>query len=126
MNVLITVIFPKGVINLLFHMLVKFSNCCIFIVQFSLIICFRSTLKIIPKILNLLLPQESFHLVLIALVLCFFEPIHTTCVLSKLILRPYTFANLSRSVNVQFRASDDPSKNIDVSSAYCEILNSVS
>ena len=32
---------------------------------------------------------------------------------------------LSSSINVQLRASDEPSKNMDVSSAYCEILNSL-
>ena len=98
---------------------------------FRYIVCLNHLIyiciKIIPKTLNSLAPHESFHLVLIALVLNFLEPIHTTCcALSKLILSPDTFAkNSSSTESAWLRDSVDPSKKIDVSSVYCEILNSV-
>ena len=45
--------------------------------------------------------------------------------LIDIIFRPGIFANFSNSSSVWLTDSFDPFKNIDVSSAYCEILNSV-
>ena len=73
-----------------------------------------------PKSLNVCLPQRSFHLVFIEEVSNFFEPIHTSCVFSKLIFRPDIFANLP--VLLTFHSMIFLSRQETLSSAYCEIL----
>ena len=75
-----------------------------------------------PKSLNVCLPHRSFHLVFIEEVSNVFEPIHTSCVFSKLIFRPDIFAKSISSFNISFNDFSEPSKNTYVSSAYCEIL----
>ena len=73
-----------------------------------------------PKSLNVCLPHRSVHLVCIEEVSNVFEPIHTSCVFSKLIFRPDIFAKTSSSFNISFNNFSEPSRNTDVSSAYCE------
>ena len=75
-----------------------------------------------PKSLKVCLPHNSFHFVLIELVSNFLAPIHTSCVLSKLTLRPDIAAKKSNSFKSSFNELSEPSRNMDVSSAYCEIL----
>ena len=75
-----------------------------------------------PKRLKVCLPQSSFHFVLIAFVSIVLEPIHTNCVFLKLTLRPDIIAKSSNSFNNSFNDFPEPSRNMDVSSAYCEIL----
>ena len=86
---------------------------------------YNSVLNCIPNNLKLLLPHDSFHLVLMVSVLYFFFPIHTTLVLSKFILRPEYFAWLDSTLSVSFNEVDEPSNITDVSSAYCDNLYSV-
>ena len=62
-------------------------------------------LEIYPQQPKFLVPHASFHLVLIVTELCFLDPIQTSCVLSKLILRPDIFANFSNSSIVLFKDS---------------------
>ena len=97
--------------------LLPFLNFASLLHSFLLPFFSKSTLKFIPSILNLCPPHESFHLVLIDCVLCFLEPNHISCVLSKFIFRPDILANLSSSARVQFNDWEDPSRKIDVSSA---------
>ena len=63
----------------------------------------NSTFKCIPNNLKLLLPHDSFQLVLMVSVLYFFFPIQTTLVLSKFILRPEYFALLDSTLRVSFK-----------------------
>ena len=51
-----------------------------------------------------------------------FEQIHTSCVLLKFTLRPDILAKSSYSFNTSFKDFFDPSRNIEVSSAYFDIL----
>ena len=85
----------------------------------------NSTFKCIPNNLKLLLPHDSFHLVLMVSVLYFFFPIQTTLVLSKFILRPDYFAQLDSTLRVSFKEVNEPSNITDVSSAYCDNMYSV-
>ena len=75
-----------------------------------------------PKSLKVCLPHNSFHFVLIELVSNFLAPIRTSCVLSKLTLRPDIAAKKSNSFKSSFNELSEPSRNMDMSSAYCEIL----
>ena len=54
-----------------------------------------------------------------------FEPIHTSYVLSKFIFNPDIFENLESSSRVWLRDLSVPSSIAEVSSAYCDILNSI-
>ena len=65
---------------------------------------------------------KSSHFVLIEFVSKFLESIHTSYVFSKLNLRPDIIAKSSNSFNNSFKDFSEPSRNMDVSSAYCEIL----
>ena len=99
-----TVIFPKGVRNLLRHIYGFFFN-VIYTYQLS-----KSTSKIIPSNLNCVAPDKRFHLVVIASVLHCFAPTQITCVLSKLVFNPGMFAKVSSSCNVSSREVFDPSR----------------
>ena len=98
-----TVIFPKGVRNLLRHIFMEFFICAILSMYFIPIILSRSTSNVIPSNLNCVVPHESFDLVFIASVLYLFAHIQITCVLSKLVFNPYMFAKVSSSCNVSSR-----------------------
>lgn len=86
----------------------------------------RSVSKVIPNNLNLFTSQFSFHFFFfIDSVLYFFEPIHTTCVLEKLTLRPENFAYYSRSYSVSSRVSLEPSNLTVVSSTNWDRIKSL-
>ena len=80
-----------------------------------------------PNKMKVVEPQSSFHLVWWKTWSeNFLEPIHTILVFEVLILRPEKLEKNSMISNSENKDSEEPSRVNEVSSAYCDILCSLS
>ena len=113
----ITVILPIGVRFLLAHWYSSRCILSIFFFRFIFVICFRSVVNSTPSTVNF----SGFHSMLTSCRTMFSggltHPNHIHLVLSRFIFNPEKVLNLSRTEKHFWRASLEPSKNREVSSA---------